>query len=488
MDKKLKRLMDKWEISDAEDFKADLERFGEDEVSNDTVDRILSSTLKKAGLEQQDPAPDKKGLITMNRINADNKIDRITETGKVIHFRRGAVIAACLAIVAASTFAVNTLVGGKIGTDEDNNSKIQIAQTSKPKIPVPADSGVTDEESNSDEEEIISETDSLSEKKDKNSSEKSDNSADSKPVNGTSEEEDKGGHAHARNPDDVSEDISDENDMGGHAHARNPDDVNEEISDENDMGGHAHAVNYEGGYILDDDEYVSFELTELVNNTTILCEGTITSKEIYGRTRKNEFKPLKDYSESELDNMGRLYYRCTLRLDGTCFKGEEYLNDLSQSKDYDPANGEMIVIIPVPRKAEYSDGGAYAEKEYEMEDPDLYSAGDKLLVGYNVVDTGDGINIFGNGTFKYDAADHMYHDSSFYVNAPSFDELTVESMTEYLINSFKGGSVETAEKWISYLGENSVIRNTPSKRFASGQVVSVRYSPADGGFVIYAAE
>ena len=458
MDKKLKRLMDKWEISDAEDFKADLERFGEDEVSNDTVDRILSSTLKKAGLEQQDPAPDKKGLITMNRINADNKIDRITETGKVIHFRRGAVIAACLAIVAASTFAVNTLVGGKIGTDEDNNSKIQIAQTSKPKIPVPADSGVTDGESNSDEEEILSETDSLSEK--------SDNSADSKPVNGTSEEEDKGGHAHARNPDDV----------------------NEDISDENDMGGHAHAVNYEGGYILDDDEYVSFELTELVNNTTILCEGTITSKEIYGRTIKNEFKPLKDYSESELDNMGRLYYRCTLRLDGTCFKGEEYLNDLSQSNDYDPANGEMIVIIPVPRKAEYSDGGAYAEKEYEMEDPDLYSAGDKLLVGYNVVDTGDGINIFGNGTFKYDAADHMYHDSSFYVNAPSFDELTVESMTEYLINSFKGGSVETAEKWISYLGENSVIRNTPSKRFASGQVVSVRYSPADGGFVIYAAE
>ena len=64
MDKKLKRLMDKWEISDAEDFKADLERFGEDEVSNDTVDRILSSTLKKAGLEQQDPAPDKKGHIT----------------------------------------------------------------------------------------------------------------------------------------------------------------------------------------------------------------------------------------------------------------------------------------------------------------------------------------------------------------------------------------------------------------------------------------
>ena len=73
---------------------------------------------------------------------------------------------------------------------------------------------------------------------------------------------------------------------------------------------------------FDDDEYVSFELTELVNNTTILCEGTITSKEIYGRTIKNEFKPLKDYSESELDNMGRLYYRCTLRLDGTCFKGE----------------------------------------------------------------------------------------------------------------------------------------------------------------------
>ena len=177
-----------------------------------------------------------------------------------------------------------------------------------------------------------------------------------------------------------------------------------------------------------------------------------------------------------------------MKLDGTCFKGEEYLNDLSQSYDYDPTSGEMIVIIPVPRKAEYSDGGAYAEKEYEMEDPDLYSAGDKLLVGYNVVDTGDGINIFENGTFKYDAADHMYHDSSFYVNAPSFDELTVESMTEYLMNSFKGGSVETAEKWISYRGENSVIRYTPSKRFASGQVVSVRYSPADGGFVIYAAE
>ena len=97
MDKKLKKLMDEWQISDAEEFKADLENFGEDKVSSDSIERILSSTLQKAGFEEQGSEPASKGVITMNRMNDDNKIDSIKRFGKVSNFHRGGAIAACLA-------------------------------------------------------------------------------------------------------------------------------------------------------------------------------------------------------------------------------------------------------------------------------------------------------------------------------------------------------------------------------------------------------
>ncbi|WP_074961065.1 hypothetical protein [Ruminococcus albus] len=480
MDKDLKRLMDEWQISDAEEFKDDFENFGEDKVSSDSVERILSSTLQKAGFEQQSSVPEPKGVITMNRMNADNKIDSVKEFGKVSNFRRGSVIAACLAIVAASTFTVKMLVGGNIGADEDNNSRIQVAQTTKTKTPVPADSGVTDEESDSDEAEFISETDSLTEndsiseteskieKKETNSSVKTDTTADSKLVNETIEEEDRGGHAQAGN-----------------------DYVKEENSDEIDRGGHMHAVNYPDVYGFDEDNYVDDSLKADIDSATIICEGTVTSKAIYGRSRNDDFKPLSDYSESELDNVGRLYFRCTVKLDGTCFKGQEYIRYLSQTRNYDPASGDMIVVIPAGRKITSDDdefAPTYASTESEIDNADLFNVGEKLIVEYVMQEYDNSWNISGEDIYRYEQESYMYHRTSFYVPALRDENMGYESMTNYLLNTFKGGSVEAAEKWISYLGESSTIKCIPSKRFAPGKVVSVNPSYAENGFIIYVAE
>ena len=175
MDKKLKRHMDKWHISDAEEFKADLECFGEDEVSRDTVDRILSSTLKKAGLEQ-------KGVITMNKINAENKVDRTTRYSEVSHFRRGAAIAACLAIVAASTLAIKMLVGGNIGTDEDTTSKMQVTaqlpvQNSLPETSAADNSSSSEiDDSHDDSDNEVTEPDSSADSKNVQTDSKADES------------------------------------------------------------------------------------------------------------------------------------------------------------------------------------------------------------------------------------------------------------------------------------------------------------------------
>ena len=102
-----------------------------------------------------------------------------------------------------------------------------------------------------------------------------------------------------------------------------------EISDENDRGRHAEAGKDFEGYNEEDnrelpydnvDIYVSPDLSDLLEDATTVFNGTITSVELYGRTRDDQFKPLSEYSESELENVGRLYFRCNVTADGQVFK------------------------------------------------------------------------------------------------------------------------------------------------------------------------
>ncbi len=268
-----------------------------------------------------------------------------------------------------------------------------------------------------------------------------------------------------------------------------------EISDENDRGRHAEAGKDFEGYSEEDnrelpydnvDIYVSPDLSDLLEDATTVFDGTITSVELYGRTRDEQFKPLSEYSESELENVGRLYFRCKVTADGQVFKNPDwwlfknfrYLSD----RDYDHSTNTMIVNIPVPKKptgAEIED--IYASNVNEINDPDLYKTGDKLLITY----WSDSSHL----TYKYDYDDHRYHESSYYVPNSSIDEdLDYESMTNYALRSFIGNDSWSAERWVNFLGENYTIKNEPSRKYSSGQVLDIRYSLPDNGYVIYVAE
>jgi hypothetical protein len=126
MKKDLEKLLDEWQISDAEEFEEDLDNFGEDEVSSDALDRILSSSMKKAGFEHQ-------GAITMNRTSRDIKKEYNTGYGEIKRFRGVAAIAACLAIIVTGTIAAKTMFGGKLGTEPGTQITTQLTgQTTLP--------------------------------------------------------------------------------------------------------------------------------------------------------------------------------------------------------------------------------------------------------------------------------------------------------------------------------------------------------------------
>ena len=252
-------------------------------------------------------------------------------------------------------------------------------------------------------------------------------------------------------------------------------------NNESSTANESRAVSYE----LDGDNFVNDDILNEVNEAAFICGGTITSKDIYGRTASNDFRPLSEYADPTV--VTRLYFRCTLDLDGTCFKGSEVFSYLPQTREYDAATGDMELIIPIGKKQTEDMGdfaGNYAEDVNQIDNIDLYNVGDKMLVEYYI----DGTEIHAQDYYRYDPDDKIYHNTSYYVPSLREEYSSQENMTNYLLNTFKGGSPETAEQWVGSLGESSVIRSIPSKRFSSGQVVSVNYSLNDNCYVIYTAE
>ncbi|SDA32118.1 hypothetical protein SAMN02910447_03495 [Ruminococcus sp. YE71] len=133
MKKDLEKLLEEWQLSDAEEFKKDIDNFGEDEVSSDTLDRIVSSAMRKAGLEQE-------GAIKMTTTNKNIKTDDNSSYGEVSRFRGGMAIAACLAVAVTGVIAAKMMFGSRIGTGEENASGMQMTTQSPEQTTIPTDS------------------------------------------------------------------------------------------------------------------------------------------------------------------------------------------------------------------------------------------------------------------------------------------------------------------------------------------------------------
>ena len=102
--------------ADAELFDSELRDFGEMEVSGQSLDRILSSTMRKAGFEMNDTAMNGTSII-----NVKEKRDNNTETENTLptptaRVRRSGVLAACFALIFVGIGAAVLFGANKIST------------------------------------------------------------------------------------------------------------------------------------------------------------------------------------------------------------------------------------------------------------------------------------------------------------------------------------------------------------------------------------
>ncbi|WP_294481439.1 hypothetical protein [uncultured Ruminococcus sp.] len=399
--------------------------------------------------------------------------NRMTNNGAKIRNSKGIIAAACAVVVMGSgVFALNSMKAA-------NSSNVSSRPESLKDIVVTADE---DSASETSENEKNDDTAKVDEKKEEISrvdvKEKKDSStAEVKEKNDSKTEakENTSGNAETNNNSTPSNDQSDVIDRGGHAHALNDETM---YNDRN--------------YQFDEDNYVSVEFDREIDDATIICGATVTSRELYGVLSKFDVRPISEFNNNELENINTLEYKCTVKFDGQWFKGTDLMDKLSQVPQYNSSTGELEVMVPLGRKITDDDdnGWYYASKQDEIEFPELCSVGEKVMLKLELNDFAGNIGLCGEDVFIYDNDDKMYHSEQFYVTKLGYEGSYEykESMNNYLLNTFKGGTVEKAEQWVSYLGDTSIIKRIPSKRFSSGQVAEICYSLPDNCFVIFVAE
>ena len=436
----------------------------------ETKNRILENVLAA-----EENSGERSRVITIGEKNNIEKTENeerniMTNNSAKIRSNKGMIAAACAVFIMGSgIFAMNSLKAANdsgVSSRPDNMRETLVT--------------TADEDTSSDVSEYEQEADTSAEAEEDSRKETiSRTDVKVKKDNSRDEVKEKTSDNAEKNNDSKPADVpNDENDKGGHAQAGN-----DYVKDDSSAA--------EKNYLYDDVEFhVDEQLSKELKLASMICEGTITSKEIYGRTASEEFKPLSEYPANELDNIRRLYFRCTVKLDGTCFKGQQLKEKLDDTEQYIPATGDMELVIPIGKKLSDDEfDEVYASRESEIDDPDLYNVGEKMVVQYDMSEYDGKWSIVSEDAYRYDYNDHMYHNISFYVPNISYYEGYDyhESMMNWLISAKVGNNVSEAEDWLNFLGEDYTIRYEPSKR-SSGSVLYMAYSLPDNCYLIFAAE
>lgn len=449
----------------------------------DTKNRILENVLAaENGGERSD------GRIIGEKESKEKNI--MTNSTATVRNSKGIIAAACaLVMLGSSTFVMHRL---RTSDDREVSSRPDKVKST---VVTSSDEDTTSEVNEEDNETAPDADDSISEKSEEKKQEKKN---DSGKTTSAAEKADNSTIITLTDNSAKKTDTSTKSDNSTPVSTVNDSTAAADSSVKADSNGSSADIRQADStadidYSLDEDNYINDDARREVDEAAFICEGTVTSKEIYGRTRTDEFKPLSEYTEDEMENVGRLYFRCTVRLDGRCFKGSELVPYLSQLREYDAASGDMVVTIPIGRRtSEYDDefAGTYAETIDEADNTDLYNVGEKLLLAYYMELEDGALWKHAENVYRYDEYESMYHNVAYYV--PTLKEEheieDYDGVMNYVLNTFKGGTPEAAEHWLSYLGKSYMIKYIPSKRFASGEVVSVNYSQPDGCYVIYVAE
>ncbi|MBO5558336.1 hypothetical protein, partial [Ruminococcus sp.] len=240
-------------------------------------------------------------------------------------------------------------------------------------------------------------------------------------------------------------------------------------------------------YSLDEDNFVNEDLYRQIDRDFFLCEGTVISKDIYGDSVDGEYKPLSEYAPEEFEKVRSLYIRFNVKLDGICLKGENMKPYYTMNTGIED---EMSLAVSADEEIYINNGIStdYYLTYIKNGSPDIFNIGDKVLIERYGRAYIDGRLREEQVLFKYDFIDKMYHYCSYDLSIGDYAVDIRGDITNYILNTFKGGTPEAAEQWVNYLGESYMIEYIPSMRFASGEVVSVNYSQPDGCYVIYVAE
>ena len=237
---------------------------------------------------------------------------------------------------------------------------------------------------------------------------------------------------------------------------------------------------------------IDSELLREVDEAAVICEGTVTSQVIYGRTATETFKPLSDFSDNEKDNIIRLYYRCTVDLDKGFYKGEDKMDVIDSFEDHDADTGELVVVIPVGKKLSTAEdletGINYASTEEEINDPDLYCIGTKILLEYYIDESNGSSGVIGHDLYRWDFNDHRYHTSSDYIPTMiCYDTPYREQMTDYILSTFEGQHPARAEDWCLSHGYAFAEMNAGSEKYATGSILEVSWDEPEDRYSIILA-
>jgi len=443
----------------------------------DTKSRILENVL---AAENGGERSDKR--IIGERESKEKKI--MTNSTATVRNSKGIIAAACaLVMLGSSTFVMHRL---RASDDREVSSR---PDNVKSTVVTSSDEDTTSEVNEEDNETAPDADDSTAEKsaekkqekkndsgKTTSAAEKADNSTIITLTDNSAKKTDTGTNSDNSTP------VSTVNDSTAAADSSVKADITDSSADSQQADSTADI-----DYSLDEDSYVSNVVLSEVNKATFLCEGTVTSRDIYGDTTDGDYKSLSEYSPEELEKVRSLYFIYTVKLDGICLKGEDMKPYFTMNTG---AEDEMRVAAPADEEIYINNGIStdYYLTYIKNGSPDIFNVGDKMLIERDRHTDISGWIRDVQELFKYDTNEKLYRHYTYYTNNRTHDTVGLESFTNYITNTLKGGTPEAAEQWVNYLGESYMIEYIPSMRFASGEVVSVNYSQPDGCYVIYVAE
>ena len=243
-------------------------------------------------------------------------------------------------------------------------------------------------------------------------------------------------------------------------------------------------------YEKKNDVIINSELLSELDNAGVICEGTVTSQVICGRTADEVVKPLDDFTEDEVGDIRRLYYRCTVTIDAGVYKGEDKMNVVDSFEEHDANTGELVFFAPVGKKLDYSNDpydSCYAAAREEIADDYLFCRRNKVLLVYFMDENGGNYAVTAQDIYIWQDEFHEYRKYSDFIPTMTNDDAYRDQMTDYILSTFEGKDPSAAEDWAVYHGKGYSEKSAGSEKYDTGRILQVTWDDDNGLYSIITA-